>query len=160
MGIGVRVLEDDEPPKAIPLIFVPQSTASTREIPMGWYLIAAVGSSSFDIVVSNVHKEDGIHLRGDKLDRTKQCVVGQLFVDGLESSSCLYEAHNTGDRIYTGFIEKETKRIRTERPFQFFSVPTDTGDDSGDIPDGLGTIELKIWLSEMTGETKKISSKV
>lgn len=45
----------------------------------------------------------------------------------------------------------------TERPFRFVSVPTTISDKAGDTPDGMGTIELKIWLCEIAGETRKRS---
>lgn len=57
LGVGVNVLLPNGHRRALPLFFVSEHAAESRDIESGWYIGADMGQR-FEILVSNVHPDD------------------------------------------------------------------------------------------------------
>lgn len=74
LGITVRILEEGKAPRPLPLIFVLEHAANTREVQSGWYISAEVGHR-FDIVVTNIHEKGGVYFRGERIQSDRSVVI-------------------------------------------------------------------------------------
>lgn len=156
LGVGINVVYPHGGRCALPLFFLSHGAAKSRGVKFGWYVAAEMGQR-FEIVVTNVHAEGAMSVKG-KLVPPPQVATPKLQVDGspVLLPNVVKELDGLLQYNFTGFFLRctlDSSRLEHKfviRPFVFQSAVGENGLGTNGNQH-LGCIVLRTCLAAITG---------